>query len=101
MKKESDGNDSHAVTIHGGFVYDVNEVTSIPLCKEALDYSCWSTSTVKNEFVSFCKVTLFVVSPDVNRKMQMTLWLRSKQKRDNSGDGERPKIVRTGTFSLK
>ncbi len=21
-------------------VYDVNEVTSIPLCKEALDYSC-------------------------------------------------------------
>jgi hypothetical protein len=55
---ESDGNGSHAVTIHGGYVYDANEVVVIPLCKEALDYCC-STSTVKNEFVSFWKVTLF------------------------------------------
>jgi hypothetical protein len=54
---ESDGNGSHAVTIHGGYVYDANEVVAIPLCKEALDYCC-STSTVKNEFVSFRKVTL-------------------------------------------
>ena len=60
MKKESDGTDSHAATIHAGFVYDANVVTSKSLCKEALDYWCWSTSTVKNEFVSFRKVTLFL-----------------------------------------
>ena len=57
---ESDGNGSHAVTIHGGYVYDANEVVAIPLCKEALDYCC-STTTVKNEFVSFRKVTLFFI----------------------------------------
>ena len=49
---KSDGNCSHAVTIHGGYVYDANEEVAIPLCKEALDYCC-STSTVKNEFVNF------------------------------------------------
>ena len=55
---ESDGNSSHAVTIHGGYVYDANEVIAIPLCKEALDYCC-STETMKNTFVSFCRVTTF------------------------------------------
>ena len=55
---ESDGNGLHALTIHGGYVYDANEVVAIPLIKEALDYSC-STPTVKNAFVSFWKVTLF------------------------------------------
>jgi hypothetical protein len=55
---ESDGNGSQAVTIHGGYVYDANEAVVIPLCKEVLDYCC-STTMVKNEFVSFCKVTLF------------------------------------------
>jgi hypothetical protein len=52
------GNGSYAVTIHCGYVYDANEVVAIPLCKEALEYCC-STSTVKNEFVSVWKVTLF------------------------------------------
>jgi hypothetical protein len=47
---ESNGNGSHAVTIHGGCVYDANEVVAIPLCKEALDYCC-STSTVAEELV--------------------------------------------------
>ena len=55
---ESDGNGSHAVTIHGGYVNDANEVVAIPLYKEALDYCC-STSTVKNEFFSFRKGTPF------------------------------------------
>jgi hypothetical protein len=55
---KSNGNGSHAVTIHGGYVYDANEVVAIPLCKEALDYCC-STTMVKNEFVSIWKVTLF------------------------------------------
>jgi hypothetical protein len=48
----SDGNCSHAVTIHGGFVYDANEVVALPLCQEALDY-CTSTAEVKSSFVRF------------------------------------------------
>ena len=47
---KSNGNGSHAVTIHYGSVYDANEVVAIPLCKEALDYCC-STSTVAEELV--------------------------------------------------
>ena len=35
---ESDGNGSHAVTIHSGYVYDANEVVAIPLCK--LNLNC-------------------------------------------------------------
>ena len=71
----------------------------IPLCKEALDYCC-STSTVKNEFVSFRKATLFFYDgPDINRKASMTLWVVSnKRKRDNGGEGR--KTVRARTFFL-
>lgn len=91
---ELDGNGSHAVTIHGGFVYDANEVVAIPLCKEALDYCC-STSTVKNEFVNFRNLTLFYYDgSDVNKKSQMTLWPRSKRKRDGGENGGK-KVVRT------
>ncbi len=59
-----DGNGSH----------DANEVVAIPLCKEALDYCC-STSTVKNEFVSFWKATIFYDGPDINRKASFSLWV--------------------------
>ena len=48
----SDGNCSHAVTIHGGFVYDANEMVALPLCQEALDY-CTSTAEMKSSFVRF------------------------------------------------
>lgn len=98
---ESDGNGSHAVTIHGGYVYDANEVVTIPLCKEALDYCC-STPTVKNAFVSFRKVTLFFYDgPDVNRKSQMTLSTEcSKRQRDDSEQDEGPRTVRTRTVSV-
>jgi hypothetical protein len=97
---ESDGNGSHAVTIHGGYVYDANEVVAIPLCKEALDYCC-STTMVKNEFVSFWKVTLFFYEgPDAIKKSQMTLLVCSKRKRDNAADCEGPRIVKTRTISL-
>jgi hypothetical protein len=66
-------------------VYDANELVSIPLCKEALDYCCSTTIVRKNEFVSFQKVTLFSHDgPNVNMKSQMTLFLSSKQKRDNA-----------------
>ena len=47
-----DGNSSHAVTIHGGLIYDANEVVALPLCREALDY-CTSTETHKSTFVEF------------------------------------------------
>ena len=48
----SDGNCSHAVSIHGGNVYDANEVVALPLCQEALDY-CTSTAEVNSSFVRF------------------------------------------------
>ena len=35
-----DGNCSHAVTIHGGYVYDTNEEIAIPLGSASLDYCC-------------------------------------------------------------
>ena len=85
---ESDGNCSHAVTIHGGYVYDANEEVAIPLCKEALDYCC-STSKVKNEFVNFRKVTLFFYEgKNVNKKVRM------KRKIDDPGEGGGGKYIR-------
>jgi len=58
---------------------------------------------VKNEFVSFRKVTLFFYEgPDANKKSQMTLLVCSKRKRkrDNAADCEGPRIVKTRTISL-
>ena len=100
---ESDGNSSHAVTIHGGFVYDANEVIAIPLCKESLDYCC-STATVKNEFVSFRKATLFHCDgiKDPEKRMKLTLQIGKqppKRERDpNTGTetaGSSAKIMRS------
>jgi hypothetical protein len=54
----SDGSCCHAVCIHGGFVYDANEVKAIPLCEEALNY-CTSTPLVKSEFVGFRRGYIF------------------------------------------
>ena len=48
----SDDSCSHAVTLHGNFIYDANEAFALPLCDEALDY-CTSTSTVKSTFIRF------------------------------------------------
>jgi hypothetical protein len=48
----SDGNCSHAVTIHGGFIYDANETIALPLCQDALDY-CTTTPTQKSTFLRF------------------------------------------------
>jgi hypothetical protein len=53
-----DGHRSHGVAIHGGLIYDANEATAIPLCKEGLDY-CSSTPTKRCEFVEFHKGLLF------------------------------------------
>ena len=69
---ESDGNSLHAVCIHGGFVYDANEPTAIPLCEEALNYCC-SIPTVSNKFVAFKHVTIFYYSgKDHQKKIMMT-----------------------------
>ena len=53
---ESDGNASHAVSIHAGWIYDANETTALPLCMEGLNYCC-STATVKNTFLTFQRLT--------------------------------------------
>jgi hypothetical protein len=50
----SDGSCCHAVTIHGGFIYDANETIALPLCDEAMNY-CTSTLLVKSDFVDFCR----------------------------------------------
>ena len=34
----SDGSSSHAVSIHGSYIYDANEEFALPLCQEALHY---------------------------------------------------------------
>ena len=99
---ESDGNSSHAVTIHGGYVYDANEVIAIPLCKEALDYCC-STETTKNTFVSFRRITTFqYLGKQKERIQKMTLQVKkdSPKKRereddndDTSREGSKPKYI--------
>lgn len=48
----SDDSCSHAVTIHGDFIYDANERIALRLCDEALDY-CTSSETVQSKFVAF------------------------------------------------
>ena len=48
----SDGNCLHAVSIHGGFVYNANEVVALPLCQNSLDY-CTYTAEGKSSFVGF------------------------------------------------
>ncbi len=80
---ESVGNASHAVAIHGGYVYNANEAVAIPLCKESLDYCCSTSTVVKNEFVSFRKASLFFFEgKDEEKKRQMTVPM--KRKRENS-----------------
>ena len=50
--KASDGNCSHAITVHEGWIYDANENVTIPLCSEGLDY-CTSTEAQQSLFVEF------------------------------------------------
>ena len=48
-----DGNRSHAVAVHGGFIYDANEDVAIPYGKKGLDY-CTSTPEKNSTFKEFC-----------------------------------------------
>ena len=69
----SDGSCCHAVTIHGGYVYDANEVIALPLCEEALNY-CTSTALVKSEFVRFRRGYIFQYEGQRKEKLaKMTL----------------------------
>ena len=69
----SDGSCCHAVTIHGGYVYDANEVIALPLCEEALNY-CTSTALVKSEFVRFRRGYIFRYEGQRKEKLaKMTL----------------------------
>ena len=69
----SDGNSNHAVTIHGGFIYDANEIVAIPLCQKALDY-CTCTETEKSTFIDFRRGFMFrYVGGKKNRIQAMTL----------------------------
>jgi hypothetical protein len=69
----SDGSISHAIAIHGGFIYDANETVAIPLTQEALDY-CSSTETVKSTFVGFWRGYTFAYNgKKPSRIAKMTL----------------------------
>jgi hypothetical protein len=54
----SNGHRNHAITIHGGFIYDANEQTALPLNQEALDY-CVSTASKKSTFIRFRSDVMF------------------------------------------
>lgn len=69
----SDGSCCHAVCIHGGYVYDANEIFALPLCDEALNY-CTSTALVKSEFVGFRRGYIFRYEGQRKQKLaKMTL----------------------------
>lgn len=75
----SDGNCSHAVTVHGGFIYDANEVVSLPLCQEALDY-CTSTATERSTFIDFRRIDLFFYEGKQREKLQrLTLQMETDE----------------------
>ena len=70
----SDDSCSHAVTLHGNFIYDANEAVALPLCDEALDY-CTSTATVKSTFVAFkFGYRFFYAGEKSKRQSRMTLY---------------------------
>ena len=69
----SDGSCCHAVAIHGGYLYNANEVIALPLCEEALNY-CTYTALVKSEFVRFRPGYIFQYEGQRKEKLaKMTL----------------------------
>lgn len=42
--KASDGSTNHAVTVHDSMIFDSNEPTALPLCRENLDFLCSSST---------------------------------------------------------
>ena len=63
--KDSSGNASHAVTICRGWIFDSNETSALPLCKQALDVCTQSEQEaiecgLKSTFVTFGVGRVFV-----------------------------------------
>ena len=64
----SDGSNSHAVCIHGGWIFDANEIQAIPLTKQGLDY-CTSNSEKECQFIRFWKGYFFYYEGKKKEKM--------------------------------
>ena len=91
----SDKNCSRAVTVHGGFVYNANILTAIPLCQEALDY-CASTQTEKSSFVNFRRIALLDYKGQRQEKIRkMSLFVETEDKILNKKRivGEKSKFI--------
>ena len=67
------------MTVHGGFVYDANDLIAIPLCQEALDY-CTSTYTEKSAFVNFRRIALFYKGQPQEKVRKMSLFVKTEEK---------------------
>ena len=68
----SDGHRSHAVAVHGGYIYDANETIAIPCTKEGLDY-CTSTPTKDSKFLYFRRgIKIYCQSQDKRHIEKMT-----------------------------
>ena len=67
------------MTVHGGFVYDANDLIAIPLCQEALDY-CTSTYTEKSAFVNFRRIALFYKGQPQEKVRKMSLFVKTEDK---------------------
>ncbi len=68
------------MTVHGGVVYDANELVAIPLCQEALDY-CTSTQTEKSSFVNFRRIALLYYKGQRQEKVRkMSLLVETEDK---------------------
>ena len=68
----SDGHRSHAVAVHGGYIYDANETIAIPCTKEGLDY-CTSTPTKDSKFLYFRRgIKIYCHSQDKRHIEKMT-----------------------------
>jgi hypothetical protein len=83
------------VTVHGGFVYDANELVAIPLCQEALD-CCTSTQTEKSSFVNFRRIALFYYKgrrQEKVRKMSLLVETEDKIRNKKRMVGEKRKFI--------
>jgi hypothetical protein len=73
----SDGHRNHAVTIHGGFIYDANEKSAIPFNQEGMDY-CVSTDLQSCRFVNFRRGFMFSYKGQKKTRMRMMLPLNRR-----------------------
>ena len=63
----SDGQVNHAVGICNSYIFDANEESAIPLCKEGLDY-CVSSPVEKLQFIRFARGFYFRETRTIKRR---------------------------------